>query len=217
MGEETPLSQQLLPLFLNLHGVTVVVTGSGRKACETAGRLGAAGATILFVCPDVAAAKASCPDCACAYVEGAPTAEHLEGASLLVAASDDPADDAVILAAAKERGLLAASQTGGEAPGVVGTSITQARVAVGVTTSGLCTELEDLLVKDAAKVLVPELDAYAEVLGNVRDKLAERYPDMERREQIWTQMFDSPVLALLQAGDEDEAVELAERMAWGTG
>ena len=66
-------------------------------------------------------------------------------------------------------------------------------------------------------MLVSDLDAYAEVLGNVRDKLAERYPDLERREQIWQQIFDSPVLALLQAGDEDEAVELAERMAWGTG
>jgi uroporphyrin-III C-methyltransferase/precorrin-2 dehydrogenase/sirohydrochlorin ferrochelatase len=211
------LSDQLLPLFLNLEGVQVVVTGDGRTACESAGRLGAAGATIRFVCPDAAAAQASCPGCTCEYVEGAPGPEHLDGAALLVAASEDPAADAAILAAAAERGILAASQTGGEAPGVVGTGVTQARVAVATTTSGLCTELEELLAKDAAKVLVPELDAYAEVLGAVRDKLAERYPDLERRAQIWEQIFDSPVLALLQAGDEDEAVELAERMAWGTG
>lgn len=211
------MSEQLLPLFLNLSGLTVVVTGDGRTACETAARLGAAGAKVRFVCPDAEAAKAGCGDCDCDYLEGAATAEHLAGACLLVAASTDPADDASILAAAAERGMLAASQTGGAAPGVVGTSTTHARVAVAATTSGLCLELEELLAKDASKVLVPELDAYAEVLGNVRDKLSERYPDVERRSQIWEQIFDSPVLALLQAGDEDEAVELAERMAWGTG
>ncbi len=211
------MSQQLLPLFLNLTGATVVVTGGGRRATETAAQLGEAGATIRFVCPDAAAAKAACGDCACDYVEAAPAAEHLDGALLLVAASDDPADDAAILSAAAERGMLAASQTGGEAPGFVGTSLTQDRVALATTTSALCPELEELLVKDASRILVPELDAFAEALGDVRDKLADRYPDAERRTLIWEQLFDSPVLALLQVGDTDEAVELAERMAWGTG
>ena len=131
------MSQQLLPLFLNLSGATVVVTGGGRHATEAASRLGEAGATVRFVCPDTAATKAACGDCPCEYVEGPPAAEHLEGALLLVAASEDPADDAAILSAAAERGLLAASQTGGDAPGFVGTGRTQDRVAVAATTSSV--------------------------------------------------------------------------------
>jgi hypothetical protein len=36
-------------------------------------------------------------------------------------------------------------------------------------------------------------------------------------EAIWEQIVDSPVMVLLEAGSDDDAVEMAERMAWGTG
>jgi siroheme synthase-like protein len=202
---------------VNLQGARVVVTGGGGRAFAVAGRLAAAGARVRLACPDEAAARAACAGCECEYVQGAPGAEHLDGALLLVAASEDADADADILSAAQERGVLAASLNGVGGRAVLGTGRSQGRVALGATTSGLCEELEGKLADEAGQALVPALDAYAEILGGVRDKLAERYPDAERRERIWRQIFDSPVLALLQAGDEDEAVELAERMAWGTG
>ena len=211
------MSASFVPLFLKLDGARVVVTGGGADAFGAARRLAEAGASVTLACPDAAAARSACGGCECEYHEGAPESVSLDGAVLLVAASEDPAADAAVLAAAAERGLLAVSQNGAESRGSLGHARSQGGVAVGVGSSGLCPELEERMVADAAALLVPEIGAFAEVLGAVRAKLAERYPDAERREPIWAQIFDSPVLALLQAGDEDEAVELAERMAWGTG
>ena len=37
------------------------------------------------------------------------------------------------------------------------------------------------------------------------------------RNAIWEQILDSPVSLLLESGSEDDAIEMAERMAWGTG
>jgi siroheme synthase-like protein len=206
-----------VPLFLELDGARVVVTGGGLDAFAAARRLAGAGASVTLACPDASAAKAACTGCECEYHEGPPESAPLDGAVLLVAASEDPAADEAVLAAAAERGLLAVSQNGAPARGSLGAARSQGPVAVGVGSSGLCPELEERMVEEASSVLVPEVATFAEVLAGVRAKLAERYPDAERREQIWAQIFDSPVLALLQAGDEDEAVELAERMAWGTG
>ena len=73
------------------------------------------------------------------------------------------------------------------------------------------------MAREAGECVTPEHDALAEIMGGLRAHLEARYPDGQRRDEIWVQVLDSPVLALLQAGDEDAAAELAERMAWGTG
>ena len=69
----------------------------------------------------------------------------------------------------------------------------------------------------ATEGLGPEHERLAEICSSLRAPLEDRYPDVERRADIWKQIFDSPVLSLIRAGDDDAAIELAERMAWGTG
>jgi siroheme synthase-like protein len=187
-----------MPLFASLAGAKVVLTGSGPASDDAERRLRGHGAAVV---------RASGPD----------AVAQLGDAWLLVAASEDPAADEPALRAATERRVWSASATGAAAPAFLGEAAASGRVVVAVTTSGCCPALEQRLLQPAREALVPEHDRLAEILGSLRGKLEARYPDAERREQIWQDILDSPVLGLLQQSMDDEAVELAERMAWGTG
>ena len=209
------MERELLPLFLDVKDAAVTVAGGGPDAMAGARRLVAAGARVRIVATDLSAAREQEP--AWDLVEAEPSPEHVDGCLLLVVATDDPAVDAALLQAASERGVIAVSLGGAEARAWLGRAREQGGVALAATTRGRSPELEERLAEKAGRDLTPELDTLAGILGDLRAKLEERFPDEERRALIWQQVLDSPVLALLQAGDEDEAVELAERMAWGTG
>lgn len=184
-----------LPLFVNVQGLAIAVAGSGADAEAMERRLSELGARVT---------RAS-------------DVSHLDGALLLVVTEGDAPALELLLAGARERGLLAASLGGGAANARVGASAGLDGVVVAASTSGASPELDAHLAREAARALTPAHERFAEICGSLRQKLAERFPDDTRRDAIWQQIFESPVLAMLQSGLDDEAVELAERMAWGTG
>ena len=188
----------LLPLFVSVEGATIVVTGSGPPARDVAARLESLGARVR-------------------RVEGAGSAADLDGALFVVAASDDEATDAAILEAACSRGLLAVSAIGPEGRAFLGACEQRGDLAVAVATRGQAPALEARLASEAVRTLGPETERFAQILGGIRAKLEERIPDDSIRNAIWLQILDSPVSLLLQSGSDDEAIEMAERMAWGTG
>jgi uroporphyrin-III C-methyltransferase/precorrin-2 dehydrogenase/sirohydrochlorin ferrochelatase len=209
-------SHPLAPLFADLSGRRVLVTGAGRVACDTAEALLAHGAEVLLVAPTAPALVARA---GLTVLEASPTPAHLDACVLLVAASEDPQGDADVLEAARARPLLALTPGRSDGDTHLGAVRARGSLAVAVTTRGVAPELEGRLAADAAASWTDEHEALARILGDVRDKLARRFPDPERRASVWASLLDpnSPVLALLKAGDEDDAIELAERMAWGTG
>jgi siroheme synthase-like protein len=205
------MTTPLLPLFVSVEGALVVVTGAGPSALSAARRLREHGARVRLVALTAPAVVEGCD-----VVVAAPAAAHLDGALLLVTAHDDAALDAGIAEAARARGMFVVSAVpGGRA--YLGTSVQQGRVALAATASGSSAALEARIVRDAARTLDPRHDRLAGILGALRVKLEERYPDESRRDAIWEQILDSPVMVLLETGAEEEAVEMAERMAWGTG
>lgn len=192
------MSPVLVPVFVSLDGASVVVTGSGASARQVSARLSAAGAKVV---PAGSGAAASL----------------LDGALLLVTASDEPAGDATILEEARRRGLLTVSALGAPGRAFLGACEERDGLAVAVTSRGQSPVLEARLAAAAVRCIEPQHGRLAEILGGIRAKLEARIPDDATREAIWEQILDSPVALLLQAGSDDEAIEMAERMAWGTG
>ena len=191
------MSRGLLPIFVDVEGVTIVVTGNGTRSQSFARRASALGANVK-------------------HVEGAPQAGHLDGARLLVAGSEDATADAAILAAARERGVLSIDLSGG-GDAHLGTSAGDGSVQIAATTCGRSPELEVRLATEASHALRPEHERLTGILAAIRPKLEGRFADEALRAAIWQQILDSPVVVLLESGLDDEALEMAERMAWGTG
>jgi len=91
------------PVFLDLHGVLVVVVGGGRIGARKAAGLAAAGAHVRLVATVVSE-----------HVDPADTSEirrhpfsadDLDDARLVITATGDPATDARIAATARQRGI----------------------------------------------------------------------------------------------------------------
>lgn len=192
------MSASLLPIFVSVEGAAIVVTGAGPSARDVAARLEGLGAKVR-------------------RVTGSGSAADLDGALMLVTASDDPAADAAILEAACARSLLTVSAIGPSGRAFLGASVQSGSILVAATSSGQSPVLEQRLAAEAARSIEPHHARFAEILAGLRAKLEDRIPDDAIRATIWEQILDSPVGLLLQSGSDDEAVEMAERMAWGTG
>ncbi len=201
------VSTQYLPVFLELRDALVVVTGSSPSAIGFVRRALDLGARVRLV------ATAPVEGLPVEIVTATPAASHLDGASLLVAGSED---DTSILAAARERGLLAVDLSG-EGTAHLGEAVVTAGITLAASTAGRSPELERRLVAAATSSVKPEHERMAGILASIRPKLEERFPDESKRAAIWQQILDSPVMVLLESGLDDEALEMAERMAWGTG
>lgn len=197
----------LVPIFVSLEGRLVVVSGPGVAARDAARRLKDAGARVRLVHPEAPEVEG------CETLREAPAPKHLDGATLVIAVGE-AADDAAAHAAARERGVLVVSSSG---PAFLGACEQVGGLAVAATSSGRAPELEARIAREAAGAIAPHHDRFADILSGIRRKLEERIPDDAIRADIWQQILDSPVNVLLQSGAEEEAIEMAERMAWGTG
>ena len=207
------MSSHVLPLFVDIAGARVVITGATAGARELALRLAEMGARVRLV----ASPAQGVDHASVETVDAAPSAAHLEGALLLVTASAEASTDAAIAQEAERRGVLVVSRNGARGRAHLGRARGTGALLIAASTGGASPELEERLAREAATALTPEHARFAEILADLREKLEERFPDVERRTAIWQDILDSPVLPLLNAGSDDEAVELAQRMAWGTG
>ena len=145
---------ELLPIFVDVAGATVAVTGDGPSARDVASRLESMGATVRRLSGDAAAAAA-----------------QLDGALFLVAASDDAASDAAILDAACSRGLLTVAAHGPKGRAFLGACEQRGDLAVAATTSGQSPVLETRLARAAVTEIGPQHERFAQILAGIRAKL----------------------------------------------
>src|SRR5665213_2520651 len=98
-----------LPIFLRVQGRLAVVSGGGAVAARKAELLLKCGARVLLVAPDLAAGTQQLlRDTAAAQLThlcAAFAAEHLEGAALVIAATDSAELNAQVSHLARARGM----------------------------------------------------------------------------------------------------------------
>jgi siroheme synthase-like protein len=180
------------PVSLELGGHRVVVIGAEAVAHGKADALLAAGALVTVV--------ATGPDAELARLErdGRVTlrrrvweAADLDGATLCVAASDDPEERAAIYAAGRERGVLMnvmddIPHCDFAAPAVV----RRGDLAVAVSTGGRSPALARRLRIELEHRLGPEWTTVMEVLGEVRAETLDALPDLGERARRWQAALD---------------------------
>ena len=122
------------PLFIDLHGKTVVVAGGGNIALRRVRALQLFGPDILVVAPRILPELEALP---CRLVHRFFDPEDARGAFLVLAATDDPEENACIRKQARQRGAWANNASCREDcdfyfPGLVTTD----QMVVGVTGTG---------------------------------------------------------------------------------
>src|SRR5690606_38819078 len=140
------------------------------------------------------------------------SAPQLDGALLVVAATDDEAVNEQVAAAARERGILVnvvddAARCGFIFPAIVDRS----PLIVAVGTAGSSPTLARR-VRTQIEALLPErLGQLADYAGRWRVAVRRALPELPARLRFWDGFFNGPVAANLLAGDAGGADQAMQR------
>ena len=198
------------PIVLNLSGRRAVVVGGGEVALRKARALADAGAHVRVVAPEFTAGFAEDGRFECLaerYQE-----RHLEGARVVVAATDDEAVNRQVAEDARAAGVLVNVVDRPElCDFIVPAQVRRGDLLIAISTGGAAPALAKRLRERLEKEFGPEYETYLAVLGEVREDLKNRNvaPDLRRR--IFERLTEDDLLAAARQGTDAlrQAIERA--------
>lgn len=181
------------PVFLNLSKSIVVLIGDG--ADSRVPHLEAAGATIRRVSPTEF------------------TPETLDGASLVICATDDEPLNRRVSQAAEERRIFCnvldrPALCSWIAPAVVRHGPLQVAISTGGKSPALSVRIKETI----DQMLGPEYTELLDMLAALREQVQQVAPTYEARSKIFQSMARGPALDLLREGKRDEAAQVLKSL-----
>lgn len=205
----------LYPVALNVRGRRCVVVGGGAVGARKARALSDAGADVLVIAPEAGdAVAAMAADGRVAYRSEPFSPDYLEGAFLVIAATDRPDVNQAVADAARAHGVLLNRAADGEGTDT-GDFATMAAVRRGdlllsVTTGGAGPALATRLRQWLEEQIGPEWEPYVDLLGAVRAVAKREIADPEARARALRRLAaDESVREMIAAGNTAGAWEEA--------
>ncbi len=203
-----------LPLFLRVAAQRVVIVGGGEVAARKARLVSSAGASITLVAPQLCVALADLVrEGAMAHISSNFTPAHLDGARLVIAATDDRGVNASVAAAAQAQGLWINVVDDAELSTALMPSIVdRSPVIVAVSTGGASPVLARRLRETLETVLEESLGPVAAMLSRWRARIVTRWPEAGARRRAIDALLDGEVGGLA-ARHQYAAAEMALQRA----
>jgi precorrin-2 dehydrogenase / sirohydrochlorin ferrochelatase len=200
------------PVILSdLEHARCVVIGAGKVAARKVAGLLEAGARPIVISPEL------CPElCAlegCATILCRPYQQgDLDGAFLVIAATDDRAINREIAETCRRRGILVNVVDRPElctftAPAVV----RRGDLLIAIATGGRSPALARFLRETLESLIDPAYGELLAILGDLRDDIRSRVPRSEQR-SVWRELLDGRLLARLRSDGEADARLLARHI-----
>lgn len=217
---EVGQSNFLYPVALSVHGRRCLVVGGGNVGTRRASSLVEAGAAVTVVAPEATeqirewAAEGMLTLHAELF-----TSKHLDGAFLVVAATENPTVNAAVRDAAREKGILlnlAAPATEDEDdesdPGdfVTMATVRRGELLLSVTTGGAGPALSARLRRELESRFGTEWEEYVSLLGKMRLAAKAHIPDPKERAAALKRLAeDEGLFSRVMGGDYGAAWEEA--------
>jgi uroporphyrin-III C-methyltransferase/precorrin-2 dehydrogenase/sirohydrochlorin ferrochelatase len=208
-----------LPIFMNLRGRTAVVVGGGAVASRKAALLARCGVRLRIVSPSLSPAMQQLAQREAAETHLECFADgHLDGADLVVAATDDAAVNAAVHATATRRHLpVNVVDTPALCSFTFPAIVDRSPVTIAVSTGGRSPVLARYVKAMLERDLPAGLGRLAEFLGRWRPHVARRLGDNRQRRRFWEALLDGPAPELVYAGQDAQADRLTEASLTGGG
>jgi uroporphyrin-III C-methyltransferase/precorrin-2 dehydrogenase/sirohydrochlorin ferrochelatase len=203
-----------LPIFIKLRGRSSVVIGGGEIALRKVTLLLKAGADVTVVAPEL------CDELAGRQMQGAIThvaahfaPEQLDGAQLVIAATDDEAINRAISEAAQARNIPVNVVDAPElCTFVVPSVVDRSPIVIAVSSGGNAPVLARM-VRARLETLIPaSYGRLAQLAGEFRDKVKARFGSSQQRRIFWENVFQGPVAERVFSGQEAAARQQLEDM-----
>ncbi|MBI3946357.1 MAG: bifunctional precorrin-2 dehydrogenase/sirohydrochlorin ferrochelatase [Armatimonadetes bacterium] len=195
------------PVALKVGGRRAVVVGAGAVALRKVETLLECGAVVCVVAPEAVPEVTRLADEGCLELRRrAYEPADLEGAFLVVAATDSPAVNTGVAEDARARGVLVNSADPPEVSDfLVASGIRRGDLQIGIFTGGASPALSRRIRERLETVIGPEYGELAALLGRLRPEVIAARPTDRARARVWHRILDSDVLELLRAGRAAEA------------
>lgn len=207
------------PIFLDLEERPVVIVGGGAVCARKAEMLMRYGAQVTIVAPDVTAEiEAWERDGKLATKRKLYDEADLEGASMVIASTDDRCINARIARDSRRRHIpVNIVDVTHLCDFIVPAVIDKRSVQIAVSTGGQSPALARRLKADLNRVIGPEYGEVNDLLGSLRQAAKKALPTDADRKRFFDSILDAGILDLLRDDRRREAFALAARLCEGAG
>ncbi len=197
-------SPPLFPLFANLRGRLVLVVGGGAVAQRKVEALLAAGARVRLVAPELTQELAALAHTgAIEHRDHGFAAESLDEAWLAIAATDDPAVNAAVVAECELRRVFANVVDDAERSSIhVPARIERGPLQIAISSGGGAPMLARHLREKLEAQIDDAYGALAALLARKRERIRARFPDTKERRRLFERLLEGPLLRLLRQRQE---------------
>ena len=203
---------EFLPLFLNIREQHCVIVGGGEVALRKAILLIKAKANLSLVSPlFISQLQDLYEEGRCKLLQEEFVAEQLEGASIVIAATNNKNTNARVAKAADKKNIPVNVVDQPELCSFIMPSIVdRSPVVVAISSSGRSPVLTRK-IKELNETLISNREGQlAELLGAFREKIRNKYSDFIERVKFWESLLESEVTELVYSGNEGAAIQLIE-------
>lgn len=202
---------KVLPIDLNIEGKLAVIVGAGKVAARKAESLLAAGARVRVVGSEIGKEVEAVTGVEA--IRAAYRRNHISGASVVIAATDDPSLNAKVAKDARKIGALVnVVDTPDLCDFVFPAVARKGDVAIAVSTGGASPTLARKLKDQIAGSLDDSYEGLAKVLATVRQRAMKDIPDPARRMKFFETLADDRFLAYVKKNGHDKALAEALRL-----
>ena len=203
---DRPKAHRAYPVSLLLSDRLCVVIGAGDVAARKVEGLLDAGARVRVVAPVIDAAIPQPRDGRVECVRADYDASQLEGARVVIAATDSREVNGRVSREARERGCLVNVVDDPELCDFIVPAITRrGELSIAVQTGGASPALARNLRRKIESVLPERVGEFVEAVGRLRSEVMRKVPDEGRRRQVLEFLASDEAMALF-AGEGEEAL-----------
>ncbi|MFC5577424.1 siroheme synthase CysG [Lysobacter niabensis] len=197
----------LFPLFASLAGRAVLVVGGGAVARRKVAALLPTGARVRVGATDLEPQLATWgAEGLIEAIRGEFDPAWLEGAWLVVAATDDAAVNSAVADAAGQRRIWANVVDDAELSSIhLPARVERGQVQIAISSGGAVPMLARHLREQLETQLDDSLGALAELLGRARSRIRARLPELPARRRFFDRVLQGPIPGLLRRGDRATA------------
>lgn len=202
------------PIYLNLENKTCLVVGGGGVAERKVLTLLESAAKVVVVSPQITPKLQQLANQKTInWIKRGYEDEDLEGAFLVIGATDDRRLHEKIVAQADKNNILTNIV---DVPDlcnfIVPSKVERGDLCISISTSGKSPALAKKIRRQLEKQFGPEYADFLNMMGDYRGEIINKYPDGKKRKKIFEQMVDSDLLQLLKAGDKEGFEQLVQKL-----